>query len=236
MPFAGHPTVGAAAVLAHLRANDAALDLVLGEQVGPVGARVTSTHGRLYSELILHPTLDEPTDRPDPGVCAQALSLSTDLVLRAWFASVGLRFCFIQLPTPGDVDAAAPDLAALTSGFAGAWTSVLYVFSGDPVDGGEIYARMFAPGLGIQEDPATGSAAAALAAYTATRDPRPDLRTSFSIVQGEKIGRRSEMAVQAHKAHGRVVTVRVGGAVTVVGSGVLDLPTGADVDATLATR
>jgi trans-2,3-dihydro-3-hydroxyanthranilate isomerase len=236
MPFAGHPTVGAAAVLAHLSANDADLDLVLGEQVGPVGARVTSTRGRLYSELILHPTLDEPSIRPETGLCAQALSLSTDVVLRAWFASVGLRFCFIQLATAGDVDAATPDLSALTTGFAGAWTSTLFVFSGDPVDGGEIYARMFAPGLSIQEDPATGSAAAALAAYAAARDLRPDLRSSFCIVQGEKIGRRSEMSVRADKAHGRVVTVTVGGAVTVVGAGVLELPTVGDADAPPGAR
>lgn len=236
MPFAGHPTVGAAAVLAQRHGNEAGTDLILGEQVGPVGARVTSTQGRLYSELILHPTLDEPSERPDRGLCAQALSLSADVVLQAWFASVGLRFCFIQLATPEDVDAAVPDIAALTSGFADAWTSTLYAFSGDPVDGGEIYARMFAPGMGIQEDPATGSAAAALAAYAATRDPRPDLQISFAIVQGEKIGRRSEMAVQADKAHGHVVTVRVGGAVTVVGSGVLELQAVADADVRPAAR
>jgi trans-2,3-dihydro-3-hydroxyanthranilate isomerase len=223
MPFAGHPTVGAAAVLAHLEGPHSPdqINYIFSEAIGPVRAQVKRHNGQLHSELVLIASLEQPTSEPDIALCAQALTLPTSAVRKAWFASVGLRFCFVQLTDRTDVDAAALNQAAWASTFEHAWTSKLYLFAGDPIDGGELYARMFAPGIGVSEDPATGSAAAALAAHVAVHDRREALTITFKIVQGEKIGRRSEVSARAEKSEEKLPTVTVGGTVTVVGSGSL---------------
>lgn len=225
MPFAGHPTVGTAAVLAHLEGQgDRKVRFVFGEPVGAVPAQVDLSGGRLYSGLILPATLDEPLDAPKLDRYADVLSLPVDAVEDAWFGSVGLRFAFAQLAHDADVDGAILDRTAWTEGFADNWASKLFFFAGTLIDGGTVYARMFAPGIGVDEDPATGSACAALIARLAVNDPRPDARITLDIVQGQKMGRRSDITARAVKEHGELVHATVAGDVTIIGHGKLSVP------------
>jgi trans-2,3-dihydro-3-hydroxyanthranilate isomerase len=83
--------------------------------------------------------------------------------------------------------------------------------------------RMFAPTLGIVEDPATGSAAAALAALLAHLDPSADATVRLAITQGDEIGRPSRIAASAEKRGGVIGPVRVGGTAVAVMDGTLRL-------------
>jgi trans-2,3-dihydro-3-hydroxyanthranilate isomerase len=89
--------------------------------------------------------------------------------------------------------------------------------------GHDIRARMFAPGIGVPEDPATGSAAAGLGGYLAARDPRADGTLRWIVEQGFEMGRPSILEVEADKKGGRITAVRVGGRTVMVCEGTMTL-------------
>jgi trans-2,3-dihydro-3-hydroxyanthranilate isomerase len=82
---------------------------------------------------------------------------------------------------------------------------------------------MFAPGIGIAEDPATGSAAVALAGYLGARDSRPEGTLRWVVEQGFEMGRPSMLDAEADKKGGKVVATRVGGPTVVMTEGILTL-------------
>jgi trans-2,3-dihydro-3-hydroxyanthranilate isomerase len=86
-----------------------------------------------------------------------------------------------------------------------------------------VRARMFAPGIGVPEDPATGSAAVGLGGYLAARDPRPSGTLRWIVEQGFEMGRPSILEVEADKAGGRVTASRVGGCTVMVCAGFMQL-------------
>jgi trans-2,3-dihydro-3-hydroxyanthranilate isomerase len=103
------------------------------------------------------------------------------------------------------------------------WSNV-YLFAGELVDGSELYARMFAPALGIEEDPASGAACAALIGVLAGRDKRADGAFSHPILQGIAMGRRSEILAEATKANGELTSISVAGVTSFVAEGEIDVP------------
>jgi len=82
---------------------------------------------------------------------------------------------------------------------------------------------MFAPGIGVAEDPATGSAAAALGGYLAARDPRFEGTLRWVVEQGFEMGRPSILEVEADKKAGKVTAVRVGGRTVMMCEGSIEL-------------
>ena len=181
MPFAGHPTVGTAAVLAHLRGLELPAKLTLIEGIGPVPVELERRGALIHARFAIEKPVEIPTIRPDLAHAAAALALPQAAVKEAWFANGGVRFAMIRLADKAAVDRAQLDRAAWSRHFKDAWASQLYFFSGDT----DIYARMFAPAFGIFEDPATGSAAVALAGLL--RKPR------LTIEQGVAMGRPSKL-------------------------------------------
>ena len=201
LPFAGHPTIGTAAVLIHRGLKKKAF--VLEEGIGPIPIEVAD-NGLVYF------THDKPVEVPEvkpalPGVAFE----------EAWFASAGVPFCFLRLK-----DKAAVDRAAWLPQLANAWSPNLYVFCGEK----DLYVRMFAPAQGITEDPATGSGAVALASVLASRETRDGI-FDWTIDQGVAMGRPSRIEVSAEKREGRVVGIRVGGASCIVAEGEMEVPT-----------
>jgi trans-2,3-dihydro-3-hydroxyanthranilate isomerase len=83
---------------------------------------------------------------------------------------------------------------------------------------------MFAPALGIEEDPATGAAATALAGYLGVRDGRSDATLRWRIEQGFEMGRPSILHVEADKRDGAIISIRVGGASVLVSEGTMEVP------------
>jgi trans-2,3-dihydro-3-hydroxyanthranilate isomerase len=222
LPFAGHPTVGTAAVLASLDGGRAGAErrLVLEEGIGPVPV-VTDGHTARFH--LWSPDWETAAESPPAAAVARALSLPETAVTRTWYAGLGIRFCFVQLADAGLVDRATLDKTAWAAGVADGWSPHLYLFAGECRDGAGLYARMFAPALGVDEDPATGSAAAALVASLAADAPVADGDYSIRIDQGVGMGRPSLIEATARNEHGRLAEVSVGGHATIVGRGVMTL-------------
>ena len=115
----------------------------------------------------------------------------------------------------------------------GTWAPETFLFTEkqeslarDGVKNGDaiIQARMFAPNMGVAEDPATGSAAAALGGYLAWRSEVKDGTLECLVHQGVEMGRPSQLHVETDVAGGEVTAVRVGGASVLIASGTLHVP------------
>jgi trans-2,3-dihydro-3-hydroxyanthranilate isomerase len=145
-------------------------------------------------------------------------------VTDTWFASYGLPFCFITLTDKVMVDRSVLDRAAWSAAFGRAWASNLFLFANDGPAGENVYARMFAPSLGVAEDAATGSAAAALAGSLADVSPHRTGEFAWRIEQGVAMGRPSLILASAEKRDGKVLRVRVGGTTVIVGDGHMTTP------------
>ncbi len=226
LPFAGHPTIGTAAVLASADgARPGVGRFIFEEGIGPVAVTVDGPAIRFR----LRPPQFETTDEiPPAAAIARVLALPTDAIADTWYAGVGLRFCFVRLLSPELVDRIALDKTAWAADVAAGWSSQLYCFAGDcsaaqSRDGARLYARFFAPAAGVDEDPATGSASAALAASLAYRSGELDGTYQIQVDQGVLMGRPSELAATARKEGGEVTEVTVSGSAAIVGTGTMRL-------------
>jgi trans-2,3-dihydro-3-hydroxyanthranilate isomerase len=228
LPFAGHPTIGTACVLVrgHHRASADDQELILAEGIGPVHVSVSvkTADNVLRAMLTLRA---KPERREFAGAAAElarVLSLPAAGVLSAFFASVGVPLCFVRLRDRQAVDRAVLDRSAWSSVLADAWSSSVFLFTGDLTGGSELYARMFAPALGVEEDPATGAGCAALVGALAGGDRLVTGTFNLSIIQGVAMGRPSEIQAVARKADGEVVSVGVAGATAFVAEGEIEVP------------
>lgn len=233
VPFAGHPTVGTAIFLAGALPDaptDGELTLVLEENVGPVPVDVRYEGGEPVFARFTTAVLPEHREAPeDVAVLAKMLSLDVgDLCpgdLRPERVSCGLPYYIIPV-----VDTDAVRRSVLDTGVWGPllgrdWAHHVYVVSLDAEgEGVDAHVRMFAPGSGVSEDPATGSAAAALGGYLSKADGREEGSLSWTLEQGLEIGRPSLLYVEADRAGGRTTAVRVGGAAVAVSRGTMTIP------------
>jgi trans-2,3-dihydro-3-hydroxyanthranilate isomerase len=227
--FAGHPTIGTACALVmkqHAQTVDS-IRLILEENIGPVMVDVVQRNGMYHGTLTLAGKVEAPTGAPAPAELAAVLSIEPAEVSQSFFAGVGLPFCFAQLKSNEVVDRAAVNRVAWLTTLSRAWSSNLFFFAGDLRDGGSLYARMCAPALGVEEDPATGSACAALVGAMASKPDFAGTAYRLSIQQGVAMGRRSEIQAEARKSGDVVTAVSVGGATAYIASGEIEVPSSA---------
>jgi len=218
VPFAGHPNIGTAVALA---ASGQAGNLVFEEDVGTVRIATEAGGNRGFAELTLERKAEvRPCDIP-PERLAEMLSLPKDRVgaRPAFFASVGLPFLVVPLADREAVAAAKLHPVWETLLPPGSWSRDVYIVARNFSPGGRLKARMFAPADGVPEDPATGSAAAALAGSLAAALPEADGEFDWTVEQGAEIGRPSLISATAVKRAGQVVAIRVGGSAVIVGEG-----------------
>lgn len=221
LPFAGHPTIGAALALADEDLADR--EVVLHEGVGPV--RVDLADG---VATLTTPGAPTHVDTADPADVAASLGLTLDdlhpeLGPRGW--SAGVAFTVVALRDVATLGRIEVDLARWRQEVAHSAAPDLYALA--PLDGvrGERWrARMFGPGLGVAEDPATGSAAAAACGYLAGVAGEARLDEGWVFEQGVEMGRPSEIRVAGLRAGAELVAVRVGGRAVRVGEGTLVTP------------
>ena len=213
MPFAGHPTVGTAAVLARLERIPVPGTSVLELGIGPVPVELTRRGAHAHAALVMEKPVELGPTVPNEAAAA-ALSVPVE---EAWIANGGVRFCFARLKDRATVDRAVLDRAA--------WTKLdkanLYFFA---ADGDSLYVRMFAPALGIEEDPATGSGAVGIAGVLAARNGKADGVFTWHIDQGVAMGRPSRLEASAEKRGGKVVRIKVGGVTVISAEGTMDVP------------
>lgn len=220
LPFAGHPTVGTAAVLVMAGISGEG-SMILEEEVGPVPVRVERRDGVLHATLSLEQPPELNDEGPDAAKVATVLSIDRAEVADVFCAGAGVRFTFVRLRSREAVDRARLNAAEWECHFAARWAPQIFFFAGDLVDGSEIYARMFAPAFGIREDAATGSAVAALAGVAALR-ARAGL--SLRIIQGVAMGRPSLLEASADVDGGKVCRMKVTGAAAFVAEGQIEVP------------
>ena len=226
LDFAGHPSVGTACALVmkqHVRLSDP-IRLILEENIGPVTVDVTQRNGGFHGTLTLSAKIEAPTGAPSPPDLAAVLSIEPSEVSQSFFAGVGVPFCFAQLSSNEVVDRATINRAAWTATLARAWSPHVFFFAGNLQDGGKLYARMWAPALGIEEDSATGAACAGLVGAMASQPDCDETAYRLSIQQGVSMGRRSEIEAEARKSGGVVTSVSVGGATAYIASGEIEIP------------
>lgn len=239
IPFAGHPTVGTAFVLfasGELRAIACTeVTVVLEEGVGPVPVRVRFGEGGTaggatptFAQLSVARLPEAMPPEPDAATLADVLSLDPSDFLGGDYAaqtvSCGLPFLMVPVRSRDAVRRARVRLDAWERSLKGTPGSEMMVFASDPErPGTDVRARVFVPGLNVPEDPATGSACAALGGYLAARTPRDGATLRWVVEQGVEMGRPSVIAVEVDKAEGRVTGVRVGGSAVLVSEGTLRL-------------
>src|SRR5436309_2314857 len=154
LDFAGHPSVGTACAVVmkqHVGPGDP-IRLILEENIGPVTVDVARRNGEFHGTLTLSGNIEAPTGAPSPTDLAAILSIEPAEVSQVFFAGVGVPFCFAQLSSNEVVDRAAINRAAWAATLSRAWSPQIYFFAGNLEDGGKLYARMWAPAMGIEED------------------------------------------------------------------------------------
>jgi trans-2,3-dihydro-3-hydroxyanthranilate isomerase len=223
LPFAGHPTIGTAAVLARvgmidMQGGKASIVLELG--VGPVPVEIELGAEAVKARFTIEKPVVVPAEKPALAECAAALSLPVSSLLEAFYADGGLRFCFVRLKDKAAVDKAALDRGAWSKHFAHAWSPHFYLFAGNETP----YVRMFAPALGVDEDPATGSGAVALAGVLASRLSDSDGVFTWRIDQGVAMGRPSRIEASAEKRGGKVARIHIGGGAVLIAQGEIEEP------------
>jgi trans-2,3-dihydro-3-hydroxyanthranilate isomerase len=232
IPFAGHPTVGTAHVLfasGELRAECGEVTVVLEEGVGPVPVRVRLPEGGALAPSFVQLSVAKLPEvvPPSPSLTtlAQVLSLDEGDFLGGDYmpeaVSCGLPFLMVPVKSRDAVRRARVGIDAWERTLRGTPGSEMMVFALDPERAGtDVRARVFVPGLNVPEDPATGSASAALGGYLATRTPR-DGTLRWVSEQGVEMGRPSILEIEVDKEGGRITAVRVGGSSVLMGQGKL---------------
>ncbi|MBT56034.1 MAG: phenazine biosynthesis protein [Mameliella sp.] len=231
IPFAGHPTIGCAIHLALESAPlcDFETEITLEEVAGLVPVRVWRKDGRIAAEFCapILPHAVEAGHMPDDAAIAAALGLSPGQIgfgtHRPGLWQGGPSFAYAPVCDHHALTAARPTGAAWEALTAATRVNALYLYTkGDAVD---FSARMFAPGDGIPEDPATGSASAIFAAQLLSAGTLSEGETCLSLLQGADMGRPSQISLRIVTKGDALQAVYVGGSVVPISEGYITAPT-----------
>jgi trans-2,3-dihydro-3-hydroxyanthranilate isomerase len=230
MPFAGHPTVGTAALIAHERAGDLLLRqdlrIVLEEPIGDVVCVARRRKGQALAAYFELPKLPERLEAKPPSAAEIASGLGlepSDIGFdghKASLYSAGAPFLFVPVRSLDAIGRAAPGIMPWATKDGPA--TFLYTRETER-EGSAYHARMFAGAWGVAEDPATGSAAAAFAGVVRDFDRPRDGESMLIIEQGFEMGRPSLIALGLTIENGALASATIGGSVVIVANGSLDL-------------
>ena len=214
MPFAGHPNVGTAFVLAH-QGTVTGDKIVFEEIAGLVPMDIVRERGEVIATRLAAPQQLTFGEEVSPELVAAACSLQpgdikTD-VHRPVVASCGAALLFVELGSRAVLKSAAPRADVFAREFPRERFVGIHLYVQGKEDGLDIQSRMFAPEHGIPEDPATGAANVALIGVLAHFDKARDLTLTRRIGQGFDMGRPSVLEACAEKKAGKVTATYIGG-------------------------
>jgi trans-2,3-dihydro-3-hydroxyanthranilate isomerase len=230
LPFAGHPTIGAVHVLVESGIaagnNEFALELNVG--LVPINVK-PGEGGPPFLQLTAARLPEFGPPAPSVEKIARAIALEErDIVTEKDFpqaASCGVPFLFVPVRDRATLARAKPVSGPWNEAMGDYWTQQIFVFCREPeLPGSHLRARMFAPEIGITEDPATGGAAAAFAGYLAAREAPGPASLRWRVEQGFEMGRPSLLYVEADRDNGKVTAVRVGGTAVTISNGTIRVP------------
>ena len=221
VPFAGHPNIGTAVVLARLAAREGRpvpATVTFEEAAGLVAVELIAVEGQVFGAELTAPEAHTRRDRATAEQAATCLSLAVDDIVTGRHGpevcSVGLPFLIVELRTRDALRRATPDVREIGRLMPLGGSDAIWCYTCDiPPDeaGVEIQARMFSPLDGTGEDPATGSGTAAAAGLWATLDPLRDGELRYRVGQGVDMGRPSVLLPRVVKRDGEIVSVHIAG-------------------------
>ncbi len=223
LPFAGHPTVGATIVVATiLRGSSDPAAFIVEENVGPIPVTFDRHANTASFTVSGNPMIQEGVAAADEIAAMLSLQL-VDLGRAAWMASSGAAFLFVPLASVEALGRISLDIPLSNACLTKAGARGVYPFAdkkGGKTERLKVRSRMFAPRMGIFEDPATGSAATALAGSLALQAKR-DGEFGLDIEQGVEMGRDSLIITDTKIACGSVAGITVSGSAVIVADGML---------------
>ncbi len=226
IPFAGHPTVGTAVLLAILDGGSPG-KFMLEEKIGNVACHFEPREADAGYVRFAVPSLPVAAgDLPGKAEIAAALSVTPDdigsesAVPSRW--SAGVPFSFVLLKNLDAVGRCHPNPASFEKVFGVGGPGMVYVFCRQTAETGhDFHARMFAPMRGIPEDPATGSAVAAFAGLLAASGRYGEGEHHFRVEQGYEMGRASLIELGLKIGGGRLAAATIGGSAVIVTEGAI---------------
>ena len=231
LPFAGHPNVGTAFVLA--RAGQSYGRAVAGdrlafeEKAGLVRMELTREGGVVVATRLAAPVPLSIGEEIATEIVAEACSLKPGdikvAVHRPCIASCGIPLVFAELTSRAGLARAAVRTDVLAKHLPMERAVGIHLYVAAQEHGVEIQTRMFAPLFGVPEDPATGSANVALIGLLAHHRPEADLVLARTIGQGFDMGRPSLLEASAEKKAGTVIGTHIGGRCVPMLTGTIDL-------------
>lgn len=227
LPFAGHPTVGTAVLLALRDAAEGrgVTQLVLEEVVGFVPCAVGRGTARTGHATFTLPRLPEEIESAAAlPLLAGALGLDRrDIGFDSHVPSVfsaGLGFTLVPVATRKALAGIRLDTSLWSQAMRPAGQENAFAYCRETVEAGHhFHARMFAPGMGVSEDPATGSAVAAFAGVVMRFEKPADGEHRLVIEQGYEIGRPSQIELGLRIVNGVLVSATIGGTAVVMSEG-----------------
>jgi trans-2,3-dihydro-3-hydroxyanthranilate isomerase len=228
LPMAGHPTIGTTFALAALKVIEPGRPVFTFElKVGPTPVELEWADDQLSFAWMTQQPPTYGAVAEDAAPLAEALHLDPDCAMNLPVEEVscGVPFFYLPLKTRKAVDQAESDRLSMMRFFAQHKLPPRGVFL-FTLDGGAdeatVYSRMFAPDLGIAEDPATGGASGPLGCYLVKHGLIEATRANhFVSLQGVRMGRPSRLHISIEQDAGTITRVRVGGKAVLVGEGIL---------------
>lgn len=227
LPFAGHPTVGTAVLLNRIDGGSVRT-IVVEEGIGPIHCTTESIdpdRGRARFALARLPT--EAGKAASTEKIAAALSLRVDDIGLAAFRpsrwSAGVPMTFVPVRSLEAIRRCRPNLTAWDAAFGSDDRGIAYVFCRETVEANsDFHARMFAPRLGVPEDPATGAAGAAFSAVYVHFEPLPDGHRQLMLEQGYEMGRPSSIGLSVTVRDRQLTAASISGEAIVVSEGMIE--------------
>ena len=232
LPFAGHPTVGTATLLAreYFKSGNAddMIDLVLDEEVGPVACKVALERNLSRAQFTLPKLPEHVGECGSVETIAKALGLPVSEIgydahlPQQW--SAGVPYSLVPVASIGAIRNITPDMASWADAFGEGHHNNAFVYCQEcEHESSDFHARMFWPGAGVREDPATGSAVAAFAGIVMQNENLANGDHSFVIEQGYEMGRPSLINLMLGVRNGKLNCATIGGDVVEVARGVISI-------------
>ncbi|MEQ8651947.1 MAG: PhzF family phenazine biosynthesis protein [Kiloniellales bacterium] len=232
VPFAGHPNVGTAVVLARsgaLGEVKPGSKIVFDEAAGLVPITLLGEGEEVTGAELTAPKIHPMGTVISPAEAAALLSLSEDQIVferhLPMVASAGLAFLMVEVKDRDALAAARADAARLSELEQAHDFNGVFIYTGEPADSNTDYrARMFAPSHGVDEDPVTGSANAALGIILAAAAGTENGTLRWSVAQGVEMGRAGRADITAERRNWETTEIRVAGNAVVVCRGEIEIP------------
>ena len=231
LPMAGHPTVGTSFILARehmIELGSEQTTIKLEEVVGTISVQLNfkdSQPDLIWMQQPL-PTFGPRYDETE--LIAEMLSIAPEAIATEWpieVVSCGVPFLYVPLKDLASIRATRLRLDVWERTLRASGVSGVFVFTKETeLEGSSVHSRMFAPGLGITEDPATGAASGPLGCYLVRYEVFPATQKAvLTSEQGIEMGRPSIIKIIIEQDAGEINRVRIGGQCRFMGEGYLEV-------------